>query len=159
MALNKRGFLSIIQITVLVIEVPHDSVGQARFETQFGNPFRHRIGLLKFAHIAHLSGYCGTQDGIIGAAAGVGLTLSGWSGRFIEFNGLRGFETTVKVADLEAHGIRVLSIDRNALVCGADDWVDTRDWLRPRLWGGRPVLPVASCGPGAWRSIAAKNKK
>ncbi|BBO85723.1 hypothetical protein DSCO28_62890 [Desulfosarcina ovata subsp. sediminis] len=105
---------------------------------------------------AHLSGHGGTQDGIIGAAAGVGLTLSGWSGRFIEFNGLRDFETTVRVADLESRKIRVLSIDRNALVPGPTDWVDTRNWLRPRLWGGGAVLPVQNDGPGCWRAINTK---
>lgn len=107
----------------------------------------------------HLSGHGGTHDGIIGAAAGVGLTLSGWSGRFIEFNGLRSFGRKVRVADLEAQGIRVLSIDRNALVPGPDDVVDTRDWLRPRLWGDHPVLPVESCGFGSWRSTASKSFK
>ncbi len=107
----------------------------------------------------HLSGHGGTDDGIIGAAAGVGLTISGWSGRFIEFNGLRDFQTMVKVSELEANGIRVLSVDRNALVAGPDDIVDTRDWLRPRLWGGEAVLPVEFCGHGSWRSISGKNKK
>lgn len=105
----------------------------------------------------HLSGHGGTNDGIIGAAAGVGLTIGGWSGRFIEFNGLRDFGTMVRVIDLEARGIRVLSVDRNALVTSPEDMVDTRDWLRPRLWGGSAVLPVESCGHGSWRSISGKN--
>lgn len=30
----------------------------------------------------HLSGHGGTNDGIIGAAAGIGLTIFGWAGRF-----------------------------------------------------------------------------
>lgn len=107
----------------------------------------------------HLSGHGGTNDGIIGAAAGVGLTLSGWSGRFIEFGGLRTFDRTIRVADLNAHGIRVLSIDRDALVPGPEDTVDTEDWLRPRLWSDHPVLPVEATGQGTWRSIGAKNKK
>ncbi len=106
----------------------------------------------------HLSGHGGTEDGIIGAAAGVGLTLYGWSGRFIEFGDLRRFDRYVRVADLESHGIRVLSIDRNALVPGGEDTVDTQDWLRPRLWGDHPVLPVEATGPGTWRSIGSKNK-
>lgn len=114
---------------------------------------------MKSANGFHLSGHGGTNDGIIGAAAGVGLTISGWSGRFIEYNGLRDFGTRVKVSELEARGIRVLSVDRNALVTGPDDIVDTRDWLRPRLWAGGAVLPVESCGHGTWRSISGKNKK
>jgi hypothetical protein len=107
----------------------------------------------------HLSGHGGTQDGIIGAAAAVGLTLTGWSGRFISFNGLREFERTVRVSDLESHGVRVLCVDRNAIVPGPDDTVDTRNWLRPRLWGDHPVLPVTAWGPGKWRSLGTKNKQ
>ena len=86
------------------------------------------------------------------------MTISGWSGRFIEFNGLRDSDNVVRVADLEAKGIRVLSIDRNALVTGSEDMVDTRNWLRPRLWAGGAVLPVESCGRGKWRSISGKDK-
>jgi tRNA(Ile2) C34 agmatinyltransferase TiaS len=106
----------------------------------------------------HLSGHGGTDDGIIGAAAGVGLTLSGWSGRFIEFNDLRRFGTETTVGELEAHGVQVLSIDRNALVPGINDLVDTRNWLRPRLWAFKPVLPVRTVGAGRWQSIGSKNK-
>lgn len=113
---------------------------------------------LRAANGYHISGHGGTNDGIIGAAAGVGLTISGWSGRFIEFNRLRDFGGMVRVRDLEARGIRVLSVDRNALVAGPDDSVDTRNWLRPRLWAGSAVLPVESCGQGTWRSINGKNK-
>jgi tRNA(Ile2) C34 agmatinyltransferase TiaS len=105
----------------------------------------------------HLSGHGGTNDGIIGAAAGVGLTLSGWSGRFIEFNDLRRFDAEVAVGTLEANGIQVLSIDRNALVPGPEDLVDTRDWLRPRLWGFKPVLPVRNTGLGRWQSLGGKH--
>jgi hypothetical protein len=108
---------------------------------------------------AHLSAHGGTSDGIIGAAAGVGLTISGWSGRFIEFGDLRGFSDMVTVGDLQKSGILVLSIDRDALVPGPEDVVDTRSWLRPRLWGDRPVLPVRGTGPGTWQSIAGKRKE
>ncbi|MDK9707175.1 MAG: hypothetical protein OEL83_09000 [Desulforhopalus sp.] len=106
----------------------------------------------------HLSGHGGTNDGIIGACAGVGLTISGWSGRFIELKGLREVPLMVRVSDLEARGIRVLSVDRNALVAGPDDLVDTRGWLRPRLWAGGAVLPVENTGHGAWRSICGKGE-
>lgn len=107
----------------------------------------------------HLSGHGGTDDGIIGAAAGVGLTLSGWSGRFIEFNDLRQFQTETSVGSLEAIGIQVLCVDRNALVPGTDDRIDTRDWVRPRLWGFKPVLPVHNTGPGRWRSLGGRHNR
>lgn len=108
------------------------------------------------ARAFHLSGHGGTNDGIIGATAGVGLTISGWSGRFIEFNGLRDVGQVVTVSELEARGIRVLSIDRNAPATGHDDLVDTQGWLRPRLWAGTPVLPVTACGQGTWKSVGEK---
>jgi tRNA(Ile2) C34 agmatinyltransferase TiaS len=112
---------------------------------------------LKAVNGHHLSGHGGTNDGIIGAAAGVGLTYSGWSGRFIEFNDLRQFQTETTVSNLEANGIQVLSVDRNAMVPGVDDLVDTRDWVRPRLWGFKPILPVRNTGPGHWRSLGGKH--
>lgn len=140
-----------------VVPVEHPSIGSL---IDFGRKASTRIVTQKEAMKAvngfHLSGHGGTNDGIIGAAAGVGLTLSGWGGRFIEFNHLRKFGRMVRVAELENHGIRVLPIDRNALVPGPSDQVDTRDWLRPRMWGGHPVLPVESQGFGFWRSTSGK---
>lgn len=142
--------------------VPENSTGIAGL-IAFGREACTRIVTQKAAMTSvngdHLSGHGGTNDGIIGAAAGVGLTLYGWSGRFIEFSDLRRFSREVTVGELETAGIQVLSIDRNALVPGPDDLVDTRNWLRPRLWGFKPVLPVESRGPGRWRSVGARNKK
>jgi hypothetical protein len=107
----------------------------------------------------HLSGHGGTRDGIIGAAAAVGLTAAGWSGRFIEFNGLRDIPDQVRVGELEERGIRVVSLDRDAVVPGEADVVDSRGWLRPRLWGGGAVLPVLMRDNHLWESIGGKRKK
>ena len=113
---------------------------------------------------AHLSGHGGTEDGIIGAAAGVGLTADGWNGRLIEFRSvfghLRDIPEPVSVADLGAAGITVVSVDRDAPVPLPDGLVRADGWLRPRLWAGRPVLPVQRDGAGGWfapgpRTIAA----
>jgi len=113
---------------------------------------------LQAAKDAHLSGHGGTNDGIIGAAAAVGLTASGWSGRFIEFGDLRGFPASMSVADLVGSGILVVSLDRDSLVPCPDDMVNTKKWLRPRLWGFRPVLPVIPCEKNTWESIGEKNR-
>jgi hypothetical protein len=103
---------------------------------------------------AHLSGHGGTEDGIIGAAAGVGLTADGWNGRLIEyinsFGHLRDVPEPVPVADLNAIGITVVSIDRDAPVPLPAGMVHADGWLRPRLWAGRPVLPVQRDGEGGW---------
>ena len=107
----------------------------------------------------HLSGHGGSNDGIIGAAAAVGLTASGWSGRFIEFAGLRRFPDRVRVSELEQGGIQVVSLERDAMIPDPEDIVDTSGWLRPRLWGMRAILPVMPRGKGLWESMGTKRKK
>ena len=105
----------------------------------------------------HLSEHGGTGDGIIGAAAGVGLTAYGWAGRLIEYRTpLRDFARESRVRDIEAAGIRVLAIDRNVGVPAPDDIVDTHDWLRPRLWGHEPAVPVLWDGEGRWNAVATR---
>jgi hypothetical protein len=97
---------------------------------------------LRAAKGFHLSGHGGTNDGIIGAAAAVGLTASGWIGRFIEFGGLRDFQEPVSVSELEEAHILVTSMERDALPPAPKDRIHTGGWLRPRLWGSRAVLAV-----------------
>jgi hypothetical protein len=101
----------------------------------------------------HLSGHGGTNDGIIGAAAGVGLTAWGWSGRFVEFGALRDLPEVVTVGELELAGMLVTPVDRNVVAPRADEPVATYGWLRPRLWGGRPVVPVMRDGDAGWVAI------
>lgn len=109
---------------------------------------------------AHLSGHGGTDDGIIGAAAGVGLTADGWNGRLIEymsvFGHLRDIPEPVPAVDLAAAGITVVSIDRDAPVPLPADLVRADGWLRPRLWAGRPVLPVQRDGQGGWMAVGPR---
>ena len=114
---------------------------------------------LKAAAGIHISGHGGTNDGIIGAAAAVGLTASGWSGRFIEFAGLRRFPEMVSVSELEKYGIMVVSLDRDAIVPDPEDIIYTKGWLRPRLWGKKPILPVVCRGRNMWESVGEKRKK
>ena len=105
------------------------------------------------AEAAHLSGHGGTNDGVIGAAAGAGLTAWGWSGRFIEFGALRDYPREVAVERLSDDGMLVLPVDRNVVSPKPDDTVDTAGWLRPRLWGGRPCVPVRHTASGRWIAI------
>ena len=114
---------------------------------------------LKAALQVHLSGHGGTGDGMIGAAAAVGLTASGWCGRFIEFGGLRDFPDLVRVSELENRNIHVISIDRDAQIPTPEDLVHTKGWLRPRLWGKRAVLMVRPNGNGTWESLGEKRHK
>jgi hypothetical protein len=107
----------------------------------------------------HLTGHGGTNDGIIGAAAAVGLTASGWCGRLIEFGRLRDFPDIVRVSDLESSDIFVVSLDRDARVPAPDDLVLTKGWLRPRLWGNRAVVGVVPNGNGTWESLGERRRK
>jgi hypothetical protein len=104
----------------------------------------------------HLSGHGGTNDGVIGAAAGVGLTAWGWSGRFVEFGRLRDVLREVEVGWLERTGMLVLPIDRNVVAPHPDDTVDTGGWLRPRLWGGLPAVPVTYDSRGRWIAVGKR---
>jgi len=115
---------------------------------------------LEAAGSCHLSGHGGTHDGIIGAAASVGLTHCGWYGRFIELNGsrLRSFDPEVPVGTLEEAGIRVVSVDRNAAVPASADRLVTHQWVRPRLLGHQPVLMVRPGGNGVWENLGYKRK-
>jgi hypothetical protein len=108
---------------------------------------------------AHLSGHGGTNDGIIGAAAAVGLTVDGWSGRFIEFGNLRKLPEEVLVAELNHMGIKVVSMERDAAVPAPNDTVTTNGWLRPRLLGNLPVLLVSPQENGQWQNIYRKRGK
>ncbi len=111
---------------------------------------------LKAASSVHLSGHGGTNDGIIGAAAAVGLTASGWSGRFIEFDNLRSHPERMRVSDLNRHNIQVASIDRDASTPSPADWVKTNNWVRPWLLGNHAVLLVQPAENGTWENIYRK---
>jgi hypothetical protein len=114
---------------------------------------------IEAAKKAHLSGHGGTNDGIIGAAAAVGLTVFGWSGRFIEFGKLRNLPGEVRVAELNDMGIEVVSMERDAAVPAPEDTVVTNGWLRPRLLGNSAALFVSPQGKGQWKNIYRKRKK
>jgi hypothetical protein len=126
----------------------------------FGRLCTHRVmkqeeALAAVGH-GHLSGHGGTNDGIIGAAAAVGLTADGYSGRFIEFQGLRRLSEVLSVADIRNAGIHVFSTDREAQLVFDDDTVYTNGWLRPRLWGGEPLLPVSPRAKNEWETMGRK---
>jgi hypothetical protein len=111
---------------------------------------------LQAARSVHLSGHGGTNDGIIGAAASVGLTACGWCGRFIELDDLRGIPECIRVCDLQQRHMQVVSTDRDARVPGPDDWLVTHRWIRPRLLGHMPVVLVKPREPGVWEHIGEK---
>jgi hypothetical protein len=103
----------------------------------------------------YLAGLGGTEDGVIGALAAVGLTAYGWSGRFLEFNGLRNLPDPVRVDQLIAHGLLPVALDQDASVPPNNASIATNGWISPRLWGGRPIVPVR-LDEGCWKALGKK---
>jgi hypothetical protein len=138
---------------------PEDAPGLAGL-MEFGLSCTRRVRTQEDARQAcrgiHLSGHGGSNDGIIGAAAAVGLTAAGWYGRFIEFGHLRRLPSELRIEDLQRQGIRIMAMDRDASVPRLEDRVATQNWVRPRLLAGQPVLPVIQKKPGLWETLGGR---
>lgn len=104
----------------------------------------------------HLSGHGGNNMGMIGAAAGVGLTYRGCSGRFVEYSDVRYLPDITSVTTLNERGIFVMSVNRHAELPKPGDKVYNFGSLRPRLLGRQVVVPVISSGPSEWKTINDK---
>lgn len=111
---------------------------------------------MEAARGVRLSGHGGTNDGIIGSAAAVGLTAAGWFGRFIEYGSLRALPDTCSVEELQTAGIRVLSIDRDSRIPCPGHTVKSGGWLRPHLVGHVPTLLVRPLEKESWEPLAGK---
>jgi len=90
-----------------------------------------------------LAGLGGTEDGVIGALAAVGLAASGEDGRYVLVGRVRELSGLQPVSALLAAGIAAVRTLEGAPVVGG--LVDT-DRLRPARRGGRPVAVVAPEG-------------
>jgi tRNA(Ile2) C34 agmatinyltransferase TiaS len=91
-------------------------------------------------HHCILRGLGGTQDGVIGALAAVGLAATGEDGRFLLIGTARELQGLQTVQAVLASGIvEVQTMDGNSL---SDGFVDTGSRLRPAFRGNQPVLFV-----------------
>ena len=106
----------------------------------------------------HLSAHGGTGDGIIGAAAAVGLTAAGWRGRCIDWGDLRSLPEEVPAAELERRGIRVVWLERDAFAVPPEAVIQGGGWFRPFLLGGTPVLLVRRDEEGVFRAVPGKDR-
>lgn len=113
---------------------------------------------LKAASQVHLSGHGGTNDGIIGAAAAVGLTFFGESGRVVDYADIRELPQITEVGQLRERNLYVFSVNRHAEYISNTDKVDNQGSLRPHLFGGRLVVPVLASGKETWQTIAVKKE-
>ncbi len=96
--------------------------------------------LAKQASIS-LHGLGGTCQGIIGALGSVGLRAFGSDGRFIDLPGLRELEGCVSLDAFDRIGI-VVEHCLGSRQPKRGDRCETLDWVRPRLIGGKAVLPL-----------------
>jgi hypothetical protein len=96
-----------------------------------------------------LMGLGGTEDGVIGALAAVGLAASGDDGRYVLIGRSRELSGLLPVAELMAAGIhRVETTDGRPV----SDGLVYADKLRPARRGGRPVA-VVEPDRGFWRPL------
>lgn len=113
-------------------------------------------------HDVHLEAFGGTEDGIIGALAGVGLLASGEDGRVIHLAGWGWpdpFSGWHSPQELLRRGVQeIRDVGANTLV--REGVIDIGKHLRPSYRDGRVVLFVEAAGEGApavaerrWRAL------
>ncbi len=87
-----------------------------------------------------LRGLGGTQDGVIGALAGVGLAATGEDGRFVLVGRSRELVGVQPVQAILEHGIAEVRTAEGVSL--REGLVETGGKLRPALRGNQPVLVV-----------------
>lgn len=107
----------------------------------------------------HLSGHGGTNDGIIGAAAAVGLTALGESGRLVAYRDIRELPGIILAADLRKRDIQPVSAQRHAEYIPDHHRVDTLGSLRPHLSGNRLTLPLFQKDVDLWQTFNHKKEE
>ena len=88
----------------------------------------------------HLSGHGGTQDGVLGALAAVGLHLSGNDGLFITLPGIDELPTEATIDDLWSRTAIDVARDGMHRQPEQGEVIELGDWVRPVLLEGRAVL-------------------
>jgi hypothetical protein len=99
-----------------------------------------------------------TGQGRIGAASGVALRSTGEDGRFIALRGIRSLEGRVRVGEIRARSAVDSVETEDGTALASTEVVDTGDWVRPTLHGGRPVLRVRRDGP-CWVPAERRSKE
>jgi hypothetical protein len=84
----------------------------------------------------------GDGGGVIGALASVGLRAAGDDGRVIDLKGIKEIKGIISAGQVLERTDIVRVQDMNGNLLRPDELIDSRDWLRPSLVGGEPVLRV-----------------
>jgi hypothetical protein len=100
-------------------------------------------------HAIHLAGLGGTQDGVIGALAAVGLAASGDDGRYVSVGRSRDLSGLQPVTTVLAAGIAdIRTLDGRRVT----DGLILTDKLRPARRGAQPIAFV-EWAEGYWRPL------
>jgi hypothetical protein len=97
-----------------------------------------------------LRGLGGTNGGVIGALAGVGLAACGNDGRFTRIGHIRDLSGVVPAADILAAGVQAIRATDGTEITEGE--VDTQGKVRPSLRDGQAVLCVERVN-GHWRAL------
>ncbi len=146
----------------LVVAIP-SRLGEAAPLAEFGGRAKREVLHTKEARElaanlgVHLSGHGGTEDGVLGALAAVGLHLSGNDGLFITLPGLYELPSETTIEDLRARIPLDLARDGNHREPGPGEPIELGDWVHPVWLDGRTVLlleppRVGPDGRRGWRT-------
>lgn len=105
----------------------------------------------------HLSGHGGTEDGVLGALAAVGLHLSGCDGFFLTVPGLDDLPMSADIDRVRSLAAIDDARDGDHRRPSPGEPIDLGDWIRPVLLDGRSVLLLDPPRPGvdgrrSWRT-------
>jgi hypothetical protein len=109
-----------------------------------------------------LSEVAGTGDGIIGALASAGLRGSGNGGRYVQLRGIGQMKGLVTVGTILDQTATTAVVDEQGNAVGRSETVDSKDWIKPSVVGGRPVLRIKLESDGSrriWETVEQKHKK
>jgi len=91
-----------------------------------------------------LEGLGGTEDGVIGAVAGIGLASMKCDGRFVLKDRTRELTGTQHIADILSVGIdQIMTLDGQIVT---DGFIDLKKSPKPSFVQGKAVLFVEKCG-------------
>ena len=103
-------------------------------------------------HGIALKGLGGTEDGVIGSLAGIGLASTGNDGRFLMRGTLRDLTGTQEASLLLRSGVDEIWTTHGERVTSGTVFVYDGKSVKANMVGGRAVLMVEACD-GGWNAL------
>jgi hypothetical protein len=97
-----------------------------------------------------LEGLGGTEDGVIGAMAGLGLAVTNDDGRYLLLGSLRTVRDETDVETLLANGVDAVYLPDGREVTSGRIKIRENQYPKPSAVAGRAVLFVKERGPGEY---------